>query len=107
MENIELVNNIDKIMYYINNLNINELLINFYDKKELTMHDTYYIEKINMLTSDFLSFWISLDEENKNKFINVVINYKNNKNKEYNVNMKCKLRTEFNNGKPYLIMLKK
>jgi hypothetical protein len=60
-----------------------------------------------MLTSDFSSFWLSLDETNKQKFISVVINYKNNNNNNYDINMKCNLRTEFNNGKPYLILLKK
>jgi hypothetical protein len=96
---------IDQVANYINNLNINEFLVNFYEKHEITIYDEYYINKINELKYNFINFWISLDKKNKKKFIELINNSENNKGKCYSVKQNCKIRTEFIEGKPHLVLV--
>lgn len=63
---------IDSITYYIKNLDINHFIFNFFGKKKITQVDYYIIEKINQLQQDFPSFWLSLDDDNKQLFIKVI-----------------------------------
>lgn len=75
----------DKCVYYVNNFDINEFVFNFFGKEEVFSYDHSIKKKIKLLQTDFINFWLSLDDINKVKFIKVVNDYEINKDKQYKV----------------------
>jgi hypothetical protein len=64
---------LDRCIYYSVNFNPSEFIYDFFGKTKITQHDMYEIDKVKQLRTDFPRFWSSLDDDNKNKFINVVM----------------------------------
>lgn len=59
---------------------------------------------MNLLRNDFASFWLSLDDNNKQKFIKLVKNHKNDKT-EYKLKYVDKLCMRVENNKQYLMFI--
>ena len=76
----------------------------FYGINEISINKQYYIDKLNLLRNDFISFWLSLDDDNKEKFIMLVKNHKNDKN-EYKIKYVDKLCIRVENNKEYLMFI--
>lgn len=70
-DNIELIN---KCISYSINFNAVEFIYDFFGKTKITQYDMYEMEKVKQLRTDFPRFWMSLDDNNKAKFINIVLN---------------------------------
>ena len=103
----KLINNIDMCILFSQNFNIDYFLIKFYGITKISVKDQYYIDKINLLRNDFTQFWISLDNDNKNKFIQLVINHAKDKDKNlHKINYIDKLCLQCENNKQYLIFIK-
>jgi hypothetical protein len=69
MDYIEII---DKCLKYSHNFDPSHFIYFFFGKTEITKYDMYIIEKIQLLRQDFKSFWLSLDEKNKMKFISMI-----------------------------------
>jgi hypothetical protein len=100
----KIINVIDMCILYSRNFNIDYFLIKFYDISEISINKQYYIDKLNLLRNDFTSFWLSLDDDNKEKFIMLVKDHKNDKN-EYNLKYIDKLCIRVENNKEYLMFI--
>lgn len=97
-------NIIDMCILYSINFNIDYFLINFYGINEISINEQYYIDKMNLLRNDFVSFWLSLDENNKEKFIKLVKDHKNDKT-EYKLKYVDKLCLRVEDNKQYLMFI--
>jgi hypothetical protein len=75
----------NKCAKFIDKFNFDEFIIKFYEKNKITYHDDYIINQINLLKTDLIKFWLSLDEDNQKKFTNLVKNVNTEDDKEYNV----------------------
>jgi hypothetical protein len=100
----KIINVIDMCIIYSKNFNIDYFLINFYGINEISKNKQYYIDKLNLLRNDFTSFWLSLDDDNKEKFIMLVKDQKNDKN-EYKLKYVDKLCIRVENNKEYLMFI--
>ena len=78
--------------------------VKFYGIKQISVNEQYYIDKVNLLKNDFTSFWLSLDDENKEKFIKLVKNYKDDK-KEYKINYVDKIYMRYENNRQTLMFI--
>ena len=65
---------LDRCIRYSINFNPSEFIYDFFGKTKITKYDMYELDKVKQLRTDFLNFWLSLDNENKTKFINIVLN---------------------------------
>jgi hypothetical protein len=90
------INILDKCFKYLLNYDTDNFIYRFFDIKKITITDTYIIEKINLLNNDFPRFWLSLDDENKLKFIEIIENKDETK---YNIKKPKNLMYTYENGK--------
>jgi len=93
MNNIEIL---DKCIKYLLNYDTDDFIYRFFDINKITITDSYIIDKINLLNNDFPRFWLSLDDDNKNKFIEIISNQDNNK---YKIKKPKNLVYTYDNGK--------
>jgi hypothetical protein len=97
MNSINTLNNFSK---YIINFNIYHFINEFYNitKPDITKL-IYIIENVNRLLDNPSKFWLLLDDDDKNKFINIIISY--DLNKEYDIELpeNCKISYTYSNGK--------
>ena len=83
---------------YLLNYDINDFIYRFFDINEITIFDSSIIEKINLLNNDFPRFWLSLEDEEKKKFMLIILN--ENKNEEkYKIKYPDNFVYSYNNGK--------
>jgi hypothetical protein len=64
----------DNCIRYSKNFSPSEFVFDFFEKTEITKYEMYEIDKIRQLRYEFPNFWLSLDNDNKIKFINIVTN---------------------------------
>jgi hypothetical protein len=100
----KIINVMDMCILYSRNFNIDYFLGKFYGIKQISVNEQYYIDKVNLLKNDFTSFWLSLDDENKEKFIKLVKNYKDDK-KEYKINYVDKICMRYENNRQTLMFI--
>lgn len=62
----------DECLRYSQNFDPSHFIYFFFNKTEITGSDMYIIEKVHELRKDFISFWFSLDDKNKMRFICMV-----------------------------------
>jgi len=71
---------LDKFCNYVLNIDVNQFIVEFYGLNNPSYYDLLNsINKVNLLINEPLSFWLNLDEDNKNKFITMLENYDSNK----------------------------
>ena len=87
---------LDKCFKYLLNYDTEDFIYRFFDMKKITINDWYIIDKINLLNNDFPRFWLSLDDENKIKFIEIIENQNDIK---YNIKKPKNLVYTYENGK--------
>ena len=68
------INLMDNCIRYSKNFSASEFVFDFFGKTEITKYEMYEIEKIMQLRYEFSNFWLSLDNDNKIKFINIITN---------------------------------
>jgi len=100
----KIINVMDSCILYSRNFDIDYFLGKFYGIKQLSVNEQYYIDKVNLLKNDFTSFWLSLDDENKEKFIKLVKNYKDDK-KEYKIKYVDKICMRYENNNQTLMFI--
>lgn len=62
----------DECLRYSQSFDPSHFIYFFFNKTEITSSDMYIIEKVHELRKDFISFWFSLDDKNKMRFICMV-----------------------------------
>jgi len=100
----KIINVMDNCILYSRNFDIDYFLGKFYGIKQISVNEQYYIDKVNLLKNDFTSFWLSLDDENKEKFIKLVKNYKDDK-KEYKIMYVDKICMRYENNNQTLMFI--
>jgi hypothetical protein len=100
----KIINVMDSCILYSRNFDIDYFLGKFYGIKQISVNEQYYIDKVNLLKNDFTSFWLSLDDENKEKFIKLVKNYKDDK-KEYKIMYVDKICMRYENNNQTLMFI--
>ena len=69
----EFIKVIDECLLYSLNFDYSHFIYFFFGKTKITQYDMYIIEQVKLLRNDFVKFWLNLDDSNKNKFINIVM----------------------------------
>ena len=100
----KIINVMDSCILYSRNFDIDYFLGKFYGIKQISVNEQYYIDKVNLLKNEFTSFWLSLDDENKEKFIKLVKNYKDDK-KEYKIKYVDKICMRYENNNQTLMFI--
>jgi hypothetical protein len=100
----KIIDVMDMCILYSRNFDIDYFLTKFYGIKEISVNDQYYIDKVNLLRNDFTSFWLSLDNKNKERFVKLVKDYRDNK-KEYKINYIHKICMVWENNKEILMFI--